>query len=196
MYLKLYLCLHVIALFVIYVLPKFLQTANFVEPSEVSNRATAGKIKVSNIDRNTKPYYGAKLTKPSLQTHQVLNNDSTSISPNTFKYPIAIQDIDVGILRTTISDSLSHSQQNVAAKRPYKSRATNMNKIMGTKLIKEKCSIASSATNVDPLLEREKMLGGNGGRVVFLKKELKAIKAAVQHDNMLPAMLSNGHGAK
>lgn len=84
MYLKLYMCLHIVALVVVFVLPHFLQMANFVESTVVANRMSTGKRKISNNDNSNRSSQYCNNEQQNfrhqhhLKKFQGLNNDITS----------------------------------------------------------------------------------------------------------------------
>lgn len=206
MYLRLYLCLHIVAIVVVFVLPNFLQMANFVESSVVANSMTPGKRKISNNDSSRSSQYmqhnneHQNSRQRHLKKYQGLNNDISSYCRSYSSSSMSKRhDID-GTIQTIGSEKISNnmSDKNIMDSSIIKGvtlTTEDNNAVQLSRNLVEDLRLPSLVIDQRSTVGQPKTLDGNGS-ALFLKKEIEAIKAAVQQDNMLPAMLSNGHAAK
>lgn len=181
------MCLHIVALAVLYVLPIFLVEANFPDRSSIRNRVSTGKKSNSVVvennshdspSNNNSQYY-------DYDHHGQQHQSTSTISYQKRRYrPEKVSSSSDNINNTTSSSSVGCSTVE-----QHRDTHTIM---VGETIRGEKKKGKTTGGGLLSLSDQDL----SGGSALFLKKEIEAIKAAVQQDNMLPVMLSNGHAAK
>lgn len=196
------MCLHLVGLLTIYVLPRFVRGAKRVVSSSAEEKTAQPGADAANTEGNNKSDTVQRAENVKLVSH---NDDEKSNICDT-ECPNGVSQQPKNNDHTNSSAGQDENLSHLIRKR-IDSETRNLEKLVETSLDKTVTNIVEFkedlmrvsdderlAVTIDGLRQRhptERVINDSGVDI-FLKRE---ITAAVNQVNVLPAVLSNGHGA-
>lgn len=195
------MCLHLVSLITLFALPKFLRA----EKGSISSKASTEKTKIVD-DAGTVDACDIETTKTATKTDKLIDfKKSNGVNGG---HVLASKNSVNGNGRATMYGVDENDKDNLSymIREKFDSETRNIENFIDKTVDKTVTGIVELKddlmnyggneeqiyVNADGLRQRnvdKKMENEN-----FIKKEIEALNNAVQQNNVLPAVLSNGHG--